>query len=97
MSKLFSPINFKEITLKNRIVMSPMCMYSSFEKDGMITPFHLSHYISRAIGQVGHIMVESTAGQPEGRMSAEDVGNRDDEHGRRYKQLTQEIQHSGEQ
>lgn len=42
MSKLFSPINFKEITLKNRIVMSPMCMYSSFEKDGMITPSHYS-------------------------------------------------------
>lgn len=95
MSKLFSPINFKEITLKNRIVMSPMCMYSSFEKDGMITPFHLSHYISRAIGQVGLIMVESTAVQPEGRISEEDLGIWDDEHVRGFKQLNQEIHHYG--
>ena len=72
-----------------------MCMYSSFEKDGMITPFHLSHYISRAIGQVGHIMVESTAVQPVGRISEEDLGIWDDEHVRGFKQLNQEIQHYG--
>lgn len=39
--KLFTPITIKDMTLKNRIVMSPMCMYSSHEKDGKLTPFHM--------------------------------------------------------
>lgn len=75
--------------------MSPMCMYSSIEQDGMITPFHLSHYISRAIGQVGLIMVESTAVQPEGRISEEDLGIWDDEHVLGFRQLNKEIHHNG--
>ncbi|MFP3360827.1 NADPH dehydrogenase, partial [Planococcus sp. SIMBA_143] len=61
MAKLFSPINFKNVTLKNRIVMAPMCMYSCSEEDGKVTPFHVTHYTSRAVGQVGLIMLEATA------------------------------------
>src|SRR5690625_180700 len=95
MSKLFSAIEFKGTTLKNRIVMSPMCMYSSLHKDGMVTPFHLSHYISRAVGQVGLIMVESTAVQPEGRISEEDLGIWDDQHIPGLRQLNEEIHHYG--
>ncbi|MDE1455033.1 NADPH dehydrogenase, partial [Bacillus paralicheniformis] len=45
--KLFTPWSLKGVTLKNRIVMSPMCMYSSHEKDGKVQPFHMTHYISR--------------------------------------------------
>lgn len=41
MNKLFSPYTIKGIQLKNRIVMSPMCMYSSFKEDGLLTPFPL--------------------------------------------------------
>ena len=95
MSKLFSPINFKGITLKNRIVMSPMCMYSSLDKDGMITPFHLSHYISRAVGQVGLIMVEATAVQPKGRISDQDLGIWEDKHVPGLRQLNKEIHSYG--
>ncbi|HFK1531995.1 TPA: NADPH dehydrogenase, partial [Bacillus cereus] len=52
-SKLFSPYTIKNVTLKNRIVMSPMCMYSSGSEDGSVTNFHLIHYGTRAAGQVG--------------------------------------------
>ncbi|MBP2078051.1 NADPH dehydrogenase NamA [Oceanobacillus polygoni] len=95
MAKLFSPIDIKGITLKNRIVMSPMCMYSAVDKDGMITPFHLSHYISRAVGQVGLIMVEATAVQPEGRISDQDLGIWDDKHILGLKNLNKEIHSYG--
>lgn len=95
MSKLFSSIDFKGVTLKNRIVMSPMCMYSSLDKNGMITPFHLSHYISRAVGQVGLVMVEATAVRPEGRISEQDLGIWDEEHVPGLKQLNKEIHSYG--
>jgi NADPH2 dehydrogenase len=80
MAKLFSPITFKDVTLKNRIVMSPMCMYSCDKQDGIITPFHRTHYISRAVGGVGLIILEATAVEPAGRISAEDLGIWDDNH-----------------
>ncbi|QDP40537.1 NADPH dehydrogenase NamA [Radiobacillus deserti] len=79
-TKLFSPITFKDVTLKNRIVMSPMCMYACEPEDGTIQPFHVTHYESRAIGQAGLVMLEATAVQPEGRISSRDLGIWDDNH-----------------
>lgn len=95
MTKLFSPITFKETTIKNRIVMSPMCMYSSMNEDGMLTNFHKSHYVSRAIGQVGLIMIEATAIQPEGRISSRDLGIWHDDHILDLKQLNKELHKYG--
>ena len=77
---LFSPITIRNQSFKNRIVMSPMCMYSCLEQDGKVTDFHYTHYISRAIGQTGLIMTEATAVQPEGRISPNDLGIWADEH-----------------
>lgn len=77
-SKLFSPYTIKNVTLKNRIVMSPMCMYSSGSEDGSVTNFHLIHYGTRAAGQVGLVMVEATAVLAEGRISNKDLGIWDD-------------------
>lgn len=91
MTKLFLPIELKGITLKNRIVMSPMCMYASVQEDGKITPFHLSHYISRAVGQAGLIMTEATAVQPEGRISAQDLGIWSDNHVQGLKELNKQV------
>ncbi|GAB4073519.1 hypothetical protein GCM10028778_10220 [Barrientosiimonas marina] len=48
MTKLFSPITFNNVELKNRIAMSSMCMYSCADQGGKITPFHMTHYIFRA-------------------------------------------------
>ncbi|SDJ66001.1 NADPH dehydrogenase NamA [Sediminibacillus albus] len=78
-AKLFTPITFRNVTLKNRIVMSPMCMYSCEPEDGTIQPFHIAHYESRAAGQAGLVMVEATAVQPEGRISSKDLGIWSDE------------------
>ncbi len=79
MSKLFTPLQTGNITLKNRIVMAPMCMYSS-DDTGMVQPFHLQHYATRAIGGVGTIIVEATAVEKRGRISANDLGIWSDQH-----------------
>ena len=60
--------------------MSPMCMYSSHNEDGMIEDWHKTHYVTRAVGQVGLIIVEATAVQPQGRISAQDLGIWHDDH-----------------
>ncbi|MFD0827683.1 NADPH dehydrogenase NamA [Neobacillus sp. M.A.Huq-85] len=85
--ELFSPYTIKGVTLKNRIVMSPMCMYSSHNEDGHIQNWHLTHYTSRAVGQVGLIIVEATAVTPQGRISPQDLGIWSDEHVKGFKEL----------
>lgn len=91
MSLLLSPYHVKDLQLKNRIVMSPMCMYACEEKDGKVTPWHLTHYGSRAIGQVGLIIQEATAVLPAGRISEEDLGIWEDEQVAGLTQLVQTI------
>jgi len=72
MSRLFSTLNIKNINLKNRIVMSPMCQYSSI--DGFSNDWHLVHLGSRAVGGTGLIFTEATAVSPEGRITPGDLG-----------------------
>jgi 2,4-dienoyl-CoA reductase-like NADH-dependent reductase (Old Yellow Enzyme family) len=78
MSKLFSSLIIKNITLKNRIVMSPMCQYTS--KDGFSNDWHMVHLGSRAVGGTGLIIAEATAVSPEGRITPGDLGLWKDEH-----------------
>ncbi|MCI1591429.1 MULTISPECIES: NADPH dehydrogenase NamA [Heyndrickxia] len=78
--KLFEPYTLKNITIKNRIVMSPMCMYSCEAEDGKVTDWHRTHYTSRAVGQVGMIILEATAVTPQGRISPQDLGIWNDDH-----------------
>lgn len=73
MSSLFSPFTVRGMTLRNRIVMSPMCMYTAGE-DGRATDWHLAHLTARAIGGVGLVITEATAVQPRGRISVNDLG-----------------------
>ncbi|MCZ2260142.1 NADPH dehydrogenase NamA [Sporosarcina sp. G11-34] len=80
MAKLFETYKIRDVEFKNRIVMAPMCMYSSHNEDGMIEDWHKIHYGARAVGQVGLILVEATAVQPEGRISAQDLGIWSDDH-----------------
>lgn len=72
MAKLFTPLTIKSVTLKNRIVVSPMCEYSSV--DGFANEWHLVHLGSRAVGGAGLIITEATAVSPEGRISPDDLG-----------------------
>lgn len=70
---LFSPLTLRELKLKNRIVMPPMCMYVAGH-DGRVTDWHVVHYASRAAGQVGFIIVEATGIEDRGRISENDLG-----------------------
>ncbi|OZG68598.1 NADH:flavin oxidoreductase/NADH oxidase [Bifidobacterium eulemuris] len=72
--KLFEPMTLRGVTMRNRVWLPPMDMYSAFARDGKPTPFHYQHYVSRAMGGFGMIIVESTAVAPEGRISPCDVG-----------------------
>ncbi|TCW35822.1 NADPH2 dehydrogenase [Laceyella sacchari] len=78
MSFLFQPFTQKEVTLPNRVVCSPMCMYSAGD-DGKVTDWHMVHYGTRAAGKVGLLMVEATAVEPRGRISTNDLGLWSDE------------------
>lgn len=75
---LFQPFTIKSITLRNRIGVSPMCQYSSF--DGRACDWHLIHLGSRAVGGAGLIIAEATAVSPEGRISPGDAGIWSDDH-----------------
>jgi NADPH2 dehydrogenase len=92
---LFEPYSIRGVTLKNRIVMSPMCMYSCYEQDGMVTPWHMTHYTSRAVGQTGLIMTEAAAVSPQGRISPEDLGIWDDSHIEGLSSLVKSIHENG--
>lgn len=93
MSILFSPLSLRSIQLKNRIVVSPMCQYSS--EDGFSNDWHLVHLGSRAVGGAGLLITEAAAVSPEGRISPDDLGIWKDEHIAGLKRITQFIQQQG--
>jgi len=75
---LFTPLKIREITLRNRIAVSPMCEYSS--EDGFANDWHLVHLGSRAVGGAGLVMVEATAVEARGRITPGDHGIWKDAH-----------------
>lgn len=79
MAKIFESIRIKDIEFKNRIVMPPMCMYSS-DDSGYANDWHFIHYATRAIGGTGLIIVEATGVERRGRISDRDLGIWDDSH-----------------
>lgn len=80
MLDLFTPYTLKGLELKNRVVMPPMCQYSVTAKDGIANDWHYIHYVSRAIGGAGLIIIEMTDVEPDGRISDYDLGLWSDEH-----------------
>jgi len=72
MSALFSSYTLRDVTLPNRIVISPMCQYSS--TDGLAAPWHMLHLGSLAVSGAGMLCLEATAVEPEGRISPRDLG-----------------------
>lgn len=93
MSLLFSPLTIKSIILKNRIVVSPMCQYSS--EDGFATDWHLVHLGSRAVGGAALIIQEATAVSAPGRITYGDLGIWKDEHIEKLKSITSFIKSNG--
>lgn len=85
-SRLFSPLKIKSVKLRNRIAVSPMCMYSS--EDGFSNNWHLVHLGSRAVGGAGLIISEAAAVSPEARITPDDLGIWKDEHITGLKEIT---------
>lgn len=75
---LFTPLTQRGVTFPNRIVVSPMCQYSS--EDGFANDWHFVHLGARAVGGAGLVIVEATAVTPEGRITPQDMGIWKDEH-----------------
>ena len=94
MSLLFKKGEIGTIELKNRIVMPPMCMYKS-DESGELKTFHKTHYLARAIGGVGFIIVEATAVEPKGRISDADLGLWEDSQIIQHKELNEDIHFFG--
>ncbi|OCQ98229.1 oxidoreductase [Nostoc sp. MBR 210] len=78
MAHLFEAFKIREITFRNRIVVSPMCQYSS--TDGYANDWHLVHLASRAVGGAGLVFTEAAAIEARGRISPQDLGIWSDEH-----------------
>jgi 2,4-dienoyl-CoA reductase-like NADH-dependent reductase (Old Yellow Enzyme family) len=91
--KLFTPLKIREIELKNRIVVSPMCEYSA--KDGHPQTWHMVHLGSRAVGGASLVFTEATAVQEHGRISAADTGIYNDAHIASWKPIADFIRVSG--
>ena len=90
---LFEALSVAGVTLKNRIVVSPMCQYSA--ENGFPTPWHTVHLGSRAVGGAGLVITEATAVEARGRISPDDAGIWTDAHAEAWAPLTKLITQSG--
>lgn len=93
MSQLFEPLTLRQLTLPNRIGVSPMCQYSA--EDGLANDWHLVHLGSRAVGGAGLVIVEATAVLPEGRITDRDLGLWKDEQVEPLQRITRFIESQG--
>lgn len=91
--QLFTPLKLREVTLPNRIGVSPMCQYSSH--DGFPNSWHMVHLGSRAVGGAGLIITEAAAVVPEGRISPSDVGLWNDEQAEAWEPIVSFIKEHG--
>ena len=92
---LFTPMQLRGLTVRNRVWLPPMDMYSAYARDGKPTPFHYQHYVSRALGGFGLIIAEATAVCPEGRISPKDVGLWEDSQIEAWRWIVQGVRDAG--
>ena len=78
MNHLFTPFKLKNLTLKNRIVLPPMCNFKPETQNGIATEWHYIHYVSRAIGGTGLIIIEMSGVEADGRITKNCLGLWDD-------------------
>jgi 2,4-dienoyl-CoA reductase-like NADH-dependent reductase (Old Yellow Enzyme family) len=93
MTPLFTPLTLREVTLRNRIGVSPMCQYSA--EDGFPNDWHFVHLGSRAVGGAGLVMVEATAVEARGRISPWDTGIWKDEHIHAFARIAKFVRSQG--
>lgn len=92
-SLLFTPLKIRELILKNRIFMAPMCQYSAVE--GVPNEWHHTHLTTRAVGGVGLLIVEATGVEPEGRISKQCLGIYNQEQVNAFKGITKAVKELG--
>lgn len=95
MATLFDPFQLKKLVVKNRVMMSPMCQYSVWAGDGAPNEWHYVHYISRAVGGVGLVMIEMTDVVPDGRITVHDLGIWDDAQVPAFRRIVDEVHRYG--
>jgi 2,4-dienoyl-CoA reductase-like NADH-dependent reductase (Old Yellow Enzyme family) len=95
MSALFSPLTLRGVTLRNRVVVSPMCEYSS--TDGFAHDWHVVHLGSRAVGGAALVLTEAIAVTADGRISPQDLGIWKDEHLPELERIARFVQAQGAQ
>jgi len=95
MAMLSDSITLKGMELKNRIVMAPMCQYSVETNDGVPNNWHFVHYVSRAVGGTGLVIVEMTDVDPDGRITDRDLGLWSDDHIPAYRKIVDEVHKQG--
>ena len=93
MSLLFQPITLRDLSVPNRVWLSPMCEYSAVE--GIPNDWHLVHLGARAVGGFGLVMTEATAVVPEGRISPQDTGIWNDEQTAAWKRVVDFVHERG--
>ena len=91
---MFTEFQIEDLKLKNRLVMAPMCMYTA-DDDGLLKDWHFVHYLTRAIGGVGTIILEATAVQRNGRITPKDLGLWDDNQIPKLKALVDAVHQEG--
>lgn len=95
MSKVLSPIKIGRNTFKNRIVMAPMCMFHLKTKDGVLTDEHFDHYVARALGGVGGIIIEATMINSTGGIRKVDLGLYNEVQRDAFKKLVDRVHNYG--
>lgn len=95
MTDLFAPYELKALTLKNRVVMPPMCQYAVEQQDGVPTDWHFVHYVSRAVGGTGFIIVEMSGIHPDGRITNQDTGLWNDRQVEAFRRITDAVHSYG--
>ncbi|MDF2725289.1 MAG: NADH:flavin oxidoreductase/NADH oxidase, partial [Paenibacillus sp.] len=95
MNQLHHPVTLKSLQLRNRIVMPPMCQYSVTAKDGKPNDWHYIHYVSRAIGGAGLVIMEMTDIEPDGRITDYDLGLWSDDHVPAFARIVSAIHEHG--
>lgn len=95
MSKLFEPIRVRNLDIRNRIWLPPMCQYSCENLDGVVGDWHLVHYGARAAGGFGMVIAEASAVLPEGRITPWDAGIWNDEQAKAWGHVNRIIHQHG--
>jgi 2,4-dienoyl-CoA reductase-like NADH-dependent reductase (Old Yellow Enzyme family) len=91
--QLLSPFTVRDVTFKNRVVVSPMCQYSAL--DGLVTDWHLVHLGRFALGGAALVFVEATGVEARGRISPGDVGLWNDDQARALSRIAEFLQANG--